>query len=83
MSALHSSSLQSTRLICMHSAIVKQESAEPSIDFVCLSALKWLLWSCRLNISVEEEEEEEEGSTSTLNTAGTTAVVKYEGAVQS
>ena len=42
----------------MHSAIVKQESAEPSIDFVCLSALKWLLWSCRLNISEEEEEEE-------------------------
>ena len=38
--------------------IVKQESAEPLIDFVCLSALKWLAEPCRLDISDDEEGEE-------------------------
>ena len=40
--------------------IVKQESAEPLIDFVCLSALKWLAEPCRLDISDDEEGEEGE-----------------------
>ena len=38
--------------------IVKQESAKPLIDFVCLSALKWLAEPCRLDISDDEEGEE-------------------------
>ena len=58
-------------LFCMQTAavlgIVKQESAEPLIDFVCLSALKWLAEPCRLDISDDEEGEEgEEGGVEVL-----------------